>query len=235
MNLDLISEKNLNTQLTNDITKNEISKSQNNFIGDMFKNALNFGVDLGIKALVPDLIEDQVLDIKDAILENGFSDGVSTLMKKVDEFKNSIKGIFTGNFNTIQEIETATKQGGIIKSVSKGLSKGIDAGVKSGAIPKPVGRIIKFATSKAYFKGKQMKKFDTLDELNKKWYDALDKRDFNKMSKYTDKISEISKDLVKFSKIIDETKKIEELHNFIKENNSFDFAVGIDGALMKLD
>ena len=51
----------------------------------------------------------------------------------------------------------------------------------------------------------------------------------------TDKISEISKDLVKFSKIIDETKKIEELHNFIKENNSFDFAVGIDGALMKLD
>ena len=56
MNLDLISEKNLNTQLTNDITKNEISKSQNNFIGDMFKNALNFGVDLGIKALVPDLI-----------------------------------------------------------------------------------------------------------------------------------------------------------------------------------
>ena len=81
----------------------------------------------------------------------------------------------------------------------------------------------------------EMKKFDTLDELNKKWYDALDKRDFNKMSKYTDKISEISKDLVKFSKIIDETKKIEELHNFIKENNSFDFAVGIDGALMKLD
>ena len=80
-----------------------------------------------------------------------------------------------------------------------------------------------------------MKKFDTLDELNKKWYDALDKRDFDKMSKYTNKISEISKDLVKFSKIIDETKKIEELHNFIKENNSFDFAVGTDGALMKLD
>lgn len=244
MNLDLISEKNLNTQLTNDITKNEISKSQNNFIGDMFKNALNFGVDLGIKALVPDLIEDQVLDIKDAILENGFSDGVSTLMKKVDEFKNSIKGIFTGNFNTIQEIETATKQGGIIKSVSKGLSKGIDAGVKSGAIPKPVGRIIKagkttilneFSSSLESQMKKQMKKFDTLDELNKKWYDALDKRDFDKMSKYTNKISEISKDLVKFSKIIDETKKIEELHNFIKENNSFDFAVGIDGALMKLD
>ena len=210
----------------------------------MFKNALNFGVDLGIKALVPDLIEDQVLDIKDAILENGFSDGVSTLMKKVEEFKNSIKGIFTGNFNTIQEIDTATKQGGIIKSVSKGLSKGIDAGIKSGAIPKPVGRIIKagkttilneFSSSLESQMKKQMKKFDTLDELNKKWYDALDKRDFNKMSKYTDKISEISKDLVKFSKIIDETKKIEELHNFIKENNSFDFAVGIDGALMKLD
>ena len=41
-------------------------------------------------------------------------------MKKVNEFKNSINGIFTGNFNNIQEINTATKQGGIIKTVSKG-------------------------------------------------------------------------------------------------------------------
>lgn len=82
---------------------------------------------------------------------------------------------------------------------------------------------------------KEMKKFDTLNDLNKKWYDALDQRDFNKMTKYTEKISELSKDLVKFSNIIEETKKIEELHNFIKENNSFDFMVGTDGALMKLD
>ncbi len=244
MNLDLLNNNNLDTQLTNDISKNEISKSQNDFIGDMFKNALNFGIDIGIKALVPDLIEDQVLDIKDSILENGFSDGINTLIKKVDEFKNSIKGIFTGNFNTIQEINTATKQGGIIKTVSKGISKGIDAGVKSGAIPKPVGHIIKagkttilneFSSSLESQIKKEMKKFDTLNELNKKWYDALDKRDFNKMTKYTEKISELSKDLVKFSKIIEETKKIEELHNFIKENNSFDFAVGTDGALMKLD
>lgn len=51
MNLDLISEKNLNNQLTNDIKNNEISKNQNDFIGNMFKNAINFGVDLGLKSL----------------------------------------------------------------------------------------------------------------------------------------------------------------------------------------
>ena len=216
--------------------------------GGVFKNALNFGVDLGLKALLPDLIEDQVIDIKNSILEGGFKEGVNTLMKKVNEFKNSITGIFTGiftgNFNNIEEIHTATKQGGIIKTVSKGLSKGIDAGVKSGAIPKSVGSIIKagkttilneFNSSLESQMKKEMKKFDTLNDLNKKWYDALDKRDFDKMTKYTEKISELSKDLVKFSNIIEETKKIEELHNFIKENNSFDFMVGTDGALMKLD
>ena len=244
MNLDLISEKNLNNQLTNDMKNNEISKNQNDFIGNMFKNAINFGVDLGLKSLLPDLIEDQVIDIKNSILEGGFKEGVNTLVKKVNEFKNSITGIFTSNFNNIEEIHTATKQGGIIKTVSKGLSKGIDAGVKSGAIPKSIGGILKagkttmlneFSNSLESQMRKEIQKFDILNDLNKKWYDALDQRDFDKMTKYTEKISVLSKDLVKFSNIIEETKKIEELHNFIKENNSFDFMVGTDGALMKLD
>ena len=244
MNLDLISEKNLNNQLTNDMKNNEISKNQNDFIGNMFKNAINFGVDLGLKSLLPDLIEDQVIDIKNSILKGGFKEGVNTLVKKVNEFKNSITGIFTGNFNNIEEIHTVTKQGGIIKTVSKGLSKGIDAGVKSGAIPKSIGGILKagkttmlneFSNSLESQMRKEIQKFDILNDLNKKWYDALDQRDFDKMTKYTEKISVLSKDLVKFSNIIEETKKIEELHNFIKENNSFDFMVGTDGALMKLD
>ena len=39
-------------------------------------------MDYGLKKILPDFIEDQVIEIKDALLNNGIKDGISTAVDK---------------------------------------------------------------------------------------------------------------------------------------------------------
>ena len=48
-----------------------IEKKQENFLETTLGKVINKAVDIGISAVVPDLIEDEVIDIKNAILKNG--------------------------------------------------------------------------------------------------------------------------------------------------------------------
>ena len=41
-----------------------------------FGKVINTALDAGIRLLMPDLIEEQVVDVKDAIINNGFKAGV---------------------------------------------------------------------------------------------------------------------------------------------------------------
>ena len=52
--------------------ENTLEKEQKNFLNTSIGKVINSGVDIGIRAILPDLIEDEVINIKDAILENGF-------------------------------------------------------------------------------------------------------------------------------------------------------------------
>ena len=46
----------------------ELSKSQNSFLQSTLGKIINTGLNIGIRALLPNVIEDQVIEIKDAIL-----------------------------------------------------------------------------------------------------------------------------------------------------------------------
>ena len=222
----------------------EVTKGQDSFLNKLFKNAIEEGINLGIKALLPDIIEDQVIDIKDGIIEGGFKEGASVFVNKVKEFGNAVSGIFTGNFNNINALELATKNSGILKLFSKGLSLGIDYAINSGKINSTMGSILKsgktalinkFADKLETNITKEMKKFDKLKSLQSKWDEALEDRDIDRMNKYVDKINELSKETVPFENILNRTHQINELHDWMKKNNSFDYAVDVNGALMKLN
>ena len=49
---------------------------QNNFLESVIGKTINTGIDIGIRALLPDYIENQVIDLKDNLIQYGLKDGI---------------------------------------------------------------------------------------------------------------------------------------------------------------
>ena len=98
-------------QITNDVS---IENKQRNFLQTNIGKAVNTGLNIGLRYILPDVIEDQVIEIKDSFLQNGFKDGVQTAIDSAINFGKSALGIVTGNFENVQQMQTAVKSGGII-------------------------------------------------------------------------------------------------------------------------
>ena len=57
-------ENNISNELNNNI---DIEVKQNNFLETTIGKAINTGLNIGVRYLLPDLIEDEVIQIKDSI------------------------------------------------------------------------------------------------------------------------------------------------------------------------
>lgn len=122
---------------------NEVKEGQKNFFESTVGKAVNFGLDIGLKAILPDMIEDVVIDIKDTLVSNGLKEGVHKIAESCMDFGKSILGLTTGKFDNINQIDMAVKQGGIIDNISKFLNIGIDKAVGKGAFSQEIGSVIK--------------------------------------------------------------------------------------------
>ena len=127
-------------QITNDVS---IENKQRNFLQTNIGKAVNTGLNIGLRYILPDVIEDQVIEIKDSFLQNGFKEGIQTAIDSAINFGKSALGIVTGNFENVQQMQTAVKSGGIIDGISNVLNFTINKVVNSGKIPYALGSAIK--------------------------------------------------------------------------------------------
>ena len=86
----------------------EVEKEQKNFLETTLGGIINTGLDVGIKFLLPDFIEDEVIQIKDSILKNGFKEGLNTA---IDE------AIITSGGIKISEINPKTMESKLVKGL----------------------------------------------------------------------------------------------------------------------
>ena len=60
------------TLTKNRVIENNLEREQKKFLDTRFGKIINTGLDIGLRTVLPDLIEDEVISVKNAILENGF-------------------------------------------------------------------------------------------------------------------------------------------------------------------
>ena len=213
--------------LENGLNKKINIEKQSNFLDTTLGKVINSGLDIGLRAVLPNLIEDQIIEIKDVILESGFKEGINEAIKSAIDLGKSAIGIVTGEFENINQIKTAIKNGGIIDTVSDLLDKAIKFGEKKNLINNTVADLIKSGKNTILNKisenieeslNLQVNAIEKLDKYCSNWNKYFSNKDFNGMEKEYKKIEKQLKNIIPIQNIISRTKTVENLHNLIKNN-----------------
>ena len=204
---------------------------QKNFLETTLGKTINTGIDIGIRALLPDYIEDQIIDIKDNLIKYGLKDGIK---KSIDDALNvgkSVIGIVTGNFENISQVQEAIKSGGIIDNVSNLLDDVINKVYKKGLINSTVAKTIKQGKNSILNNveknientfNKQINSLEYTEKYINNWKKYFSDKNFECMEKEYKKIEKEINNLIPIEKTINDVRAIENLHNLIK-NNGQDF------------
>ena len=108
MDLTSLISNNLTNSLSNTLTNNtSLSNQQNSFLQSNLWKTINSGLDVGIRALLPDFLEDAVIGIKDALVNNGLQGGIQKAIDLAKDVTGS--GIITGAYKTITEAYNSLK------------------------------------------------------------------------------------------------------------------------------
>lgn len=224
---ELMLDKNLSTDM-------ELANEQKNFLETTLGKTINTGLDIGLRYLLPDFIENQVIDVKDSILENGFKEGVKQAVDSAIDLGKSAVGMVTGNFENIGQVQNVIKNGGLLDSVSGLINTVVDKSVSKGKINNSIGSTIKkgknviISNINKNLENEFEKQLDSIEKLSKysnNWRECYNNKDFDGMEREYKKMKEKLKDILPMENTIKDARIIENLHTLIKNNGrNFDLS-----------
>ena len=192
------------------------------------------GIDIGLRYLLPDFIENQIIDLKNNLIYYGLKEGISKSINSAIDLGKSAIGIATGNFENVSQIESAIKNGGIIDSVSMVIDSALNKAVKNGKVDRNIAGLIKNGKNSILDNvekniestlNKQIRIAQNLDNHIRNWQDFYNKKDFNNMEKEYKIIKKQLKELVPIENTINSARKIESIHELLKNReNKFEIS-----------
>ena len=224
-------EKEKNMKIENKlINENE----QKNFLETTLGKTINTAIDIGIRAILPDFIDEQIINVKNNLINYGLRDGIQESVSDAIDLGKSAIGIVTGNFENVSQMQQAVKSGGLIDGISSLLDNVIDKVRKAGLIDTTVARTIKQGKNvilnnienniETTF-NKQYEAIEHIDKYINNWKSYFEEKDFSGMEKEYNKIRKQLKNIVPIEKTINNAKEVETLHELIKNNgHNFDLS-----------
>lgn len=219
----------LNNNENLQVNNNELvtEKEQNTFLESTLGKVVNSALDVGIRMVLPDFIEEGVIGIKDALMQGGLKEGIDTAINGAINLGKSVLGIFTGKFEDISQARDAVKNGGIIDGISGVLDTVIDKTNSSGLINDNVANLLSngkdaiLNSVSSNIEQEFMQQIDGAEKLAKyesNWKEYYNNQDFDGMQREYEKIKEKLNELLPIENTLKEARTIENLHNLIKNN-----------------
>ena len=215
-------------ELENSIYMNlNLEKKQNEFLNSTLWKTINNGIDIGLRYLLPDLVEDEIIDLKDNLINYGLKDGIRKSINSVIETGKEAIGIISGNFENIGQIQKVIKNGGLIDKIDNFLDKTLDKAINSGKINQTIGKIVKTGKSSILSSverniestlNSQVENSKNIEKYMNNWKKYFNDRNFSGMEKEYTKLEKELKSLVPIETTIKNARYIENIHNLIKNN-----------------
>lgn len=217
-------------KLNNNLVNNSLSKIEEksqNFFETNLGQVVNNAIDFGIRAILPNWLENDIIDIKNSVFNEGFKEGVQLAINKAIDMGKAIEGIFTGNFESVSQIKAVIKSGGLLDTLSKLLDSVIEFAKEEKIINTSTARLIK-SNKNIIMQNiencidnsllEQTEAIGKIDGYIEKWKDYFEKEDFTNMKKIYNKIEKQMESLVPIQSVLDKAEYVENLQQLIENN-----------------
>lgn len=220
-NLNIENNKQVELLVNQEVTE----ENQNKFLQTTLGKTINTALDIGLRGIMPDMIEEQIIDIKNVLLNNGLKEGIDTAIKSAIDFGKSALGIVTGKFENLSQAHNAVKKGGIIDGISEVIDNVVGSATKNELITKGTGRLIKkgknaiLDTISANIEDKFLQEINSLEKVSKyisNWKNCYNLKDTVGMDREYKKLKKQMETIMALDSTISEAKRIENIHNLLK-------------------
>jgi len=216
-----------NPEVRNEIANN-LKEKQEEFLESNLGQVINTGIDIGLKAVLPEWLEDEIIEIKDTALNDGFKEGVQIAINKAIDMGKAIEGIFTGNFESISQIKSVIKSGGLLDTVSDLLDDVISWAKDEKLISSSTAKLIK-SSKKTILKSiedsidnsleDQVTAIEKIDGYIEKWNNYFNEQDLTNMKKIYTRMQKEMEKIIPIQDVLNRVEQIENLQELIINKN----------------
>lgn len=224
-------ENKIEEKIENNLIKEEINveKEQNSFLESTFGRIINTGCDIALRTLLPDAIEDQVIEIKNVIFTDGIKEGLKTAVDSAINLGKSAVGVVTGKFENVSQAYNAIKSGGIIDSASSIIDNAVTAAKENGLINNTTAKVIKKGKNvikdciSSGIEESFMEQVDGVEKVGKyidNWNECLNQKDVKGMNREYNKIKKKLENLMPIENTLKQAREIENVQTLIKNKGN---------------
>ena len=216
--LETINIENVNNELSIE-NKDDILSKQNNALSEILNNVINWSIDAGLKYILPDSIENDVIKIKNDLLNgNAAQKIIDTIGSVINLGKEKLNNEKKEIINT-EDIKKVLQNPDTIKLISDTVetilnNRDINIQNKERSNKKIIEKNVENNLNNQL--ESQINSINKIENYKNEWYKNYENKDFEKINKVYKNIKKELKNIVPIEKLIKETRKIENLNQLIK-------------------